>query len=271
MKPKCKWPGGCKSWPVKKYKTVKGYCFSHAKKMFPDDPELLAAEEMRVSGIRGSHADRKEKTKKELEIARAQKIANKEERNRENAAEFYHDIVQDKFFNLKTDIKESKGLDAATEKSALQDLFVVWLMADIETREPKTIKEVAEILDKKQIVLRRWMEEPTFNDKLERARANRNVRVLLQTDKSVAIDVLLGNKAALKEFYGSVSDKKPPQIERDIADIPEDLEKEIDDASGVTDNESGGLHLTDEEKEESEAISHLMPLAEDEPGDDFGK
>lgn len=107
------------------------------------------------------------------------------------------DQVFDKSFDFTSMMNEMRGTDPLPgEEFGLEKyLFVLWVVASEESRKPKTIEEVAVLLERSVSQLRTWLRSPVLKQvtDIERTR--------LYMMNSLYIDALLAEKARAGERW----------------------------------------------------------------------
>jgi hypothetical protein len=120
------------------------------------------------------------------------------------AKEIYSLIIQDKDFDLGEMVAqkfEEIGEDLYKIKRYCEGLFVSWHFADVKTRKPQTLKEVAILLRVPEVRIREWFATDWLSEKMKDRRNHIQNLFLPIVDRSMIIQAIAGDKSAQQQFY----------------------------------------------------------------------
>lgn len=252
----------CKSYGAlgEKWGDAAGYCIGHARRLKLLPPEVEEKRKARMSRTATDiHAERDKQERKIL--SKGAPVGSPE--FDEEVKKFYHDVVGDKDFDLRQ-LKEdlvAMGAEPIFKETDVvkQKLFMDWFVADIDTREPKTIKGVAEILEVRQMTIREWMTSEVFANGMNERRLRVAMMISPFIDKINNFLALGGNRNAIAkhyELYGKpkVSNEEPEEFGDASPEMNEKAERL---AGGKT------LNFREDEQNTLENLVELEPIKDE--------
>ena len=266
---KCKYthPDGrpCKSPGVLKDGPGAGYCIGHARKLklLPREWEEERARKMSASQKK-RHAERAKEETDFLWSNQTEK--EKEDIKNKNAEDLYHNIIGDKDFDLeelKQDLIEMGEYDKFRDSEDFKlGLFVEWFQAEPETRNPKTVRDAANVLEIRQMKVREWMRSDDFLNKMDEKRVKTAKLIGPAIDRINHLLAINGNKNAIAKFYDQFG--RPEIHEREIDALEEADRDLMDEAERIVgDGKGKALNLTDDEVEITENLIGMETLRDE--------
>lgn len=194
-----------------------------------------------------------------------QKIASSrvetERKSREVSAEsskddsIYHKIVGDLNFDLYYMLRELKSRNTILTNEIRKRFLIKWHFADIQTRKPQLIEDVASALMISRLAIMEWIDSGWFNDEVERVKKKIDVMLKPHIQKVLATKALNGDPKALQEFFEQSNESSKDRSGLDLTNIPEDI---IDEARAISDAENKRIRLDNDEQDLSENISEKL-------------
>ena len=143
------------------------------------------------------------------------------------------------------------------EKVAMEQ-FLRWYMADPETRQPKTRREVAKVLECTQTQLDNWWASREFRQMYEQRRYdNTYYKYSHLIDEVNAKEAVKGNKDAIKKWYETYGKVEKPREGEKYGEVSEDFDKEVDKTLDQPEGSMGGVSMPEEDQKISEKMRKL--------------
>ena len=152
--------------------------------------------------------------------------------------------------------KEEQGIEFTYHKNKreVKKQFLRWWMADIDTRQPKTFSQVAELLRWKQHDIHAWMRDDQFwnwynKERKDRARAEGHL-----IDKALIKKAKEGVVPAIVKYYDIFGVKSKEKKKDPFGDVDEKKFEEAKEIATTKDNPDGTNRLTDEEDDTKDRL-----------------
>lgn len=178
-----------------------GYCYAHARLRGLINPDF----NKRIDKVRAETQKAKydAQYKRKVKVAEAKKEMMVSDKFTAFAAErkLYQIIIGQSGFDLRERIAEIKEIgDDQKRKKLVEDLVLLWWVADFATRLPETIEEVADLLGVPRAQVRKYTMTNEFLNAVEDHCRHMNKLLTPQIEFINALKAIGGDKAAIKEF-----------------------------------------------------------------------
>ena len=225
------------------------YCFGHQKQLGVADPAKV---DDAIGKSKKTWQDKVDKKEAEETLSSTKKGSDKEKRL-DDLELLYHDIVQDKDFDLKKMYVAMYKQEMTIEKlkGLKQDLFALWYTREILTRKPKTLADVAKILGVSEAMLQVWIVEPEFEKKINSIRYRTFIMLSPHIDKKMCVKAMNGDEMAAQQFYRQIGliTARESGFDGVLETIPEDLKDDAINDSNLEENPSHTLLMNKGEQE----------------------
>lgn len=211
-----------------------GFCFHHAAKLNVLDKNEL------------------EKYKESRKIAnkkRSNTIADRKTEKINQRKDLYNKIIGDDYFDLRkrVDALDAVGFQPVASLGKRKALFVLWWIADPQTRQPKSIERVAKLINVKPGHLYSWEDRPWFIQMVEEQNRKNLRKFKPHISKIMLLSALSGDKAALELYHKELA--KPDVVagnENDFEGVPQEL---LDEAENEVLDGKDSIRLSKEEQD----------------------
>lgn len=175
---------------------------------------------------------------------------------RATVEQLYHDIVGDLGVDIGEMVKEIEAQDGISFRTIntsidfhVQALFVMWWMADPHTRKPKSFTELSKILGRSVYVLRGFLDEKWFYEKLAKSRMDRMKLLGPYIDRKNAIKALDGDRTATSLFYKNQGKLEPDDGPRELNEMDDITDELLQEGIEIANADEHDIRLKYEEHE----------------------
>ena len=230
-----------------------GYCYGHALSL-----ELLSKEEVeaRNKGI-SDKAQNKPKIKLDTtnpERYQKARVIKRKQEDLDDARRVFDSLIGTDIFDLSEMVGMAKSAGADIQEES-KNLLVMWWTADTQARKPDTLAEVGELLSTNYFVLRSWLNEESFIERIKRHRLNIMELIAPQVDRTNIIKAISGDRGAIDTLYKQIGYIEVVDKEDDVFSDDDDMFEEAKEITGVDETISKTIRTRPEEDEVARNIA----------------
>lgn len=224
-----------------------GYCYGHALSKGLLSSGDIEARAKKISEEKTKANAIKARPKLEESVEKAKTLRKTREKY-EEAKRLFDSIVGAEVFDLETMAECAKSADLEF-KDETKNLLAMWWLADPLTRLPKTLLEVAKILDVNRYVVESWLSEDSFITKIKQHRLNLMELIAPQVDRTNMIQAIGGDRGSIDLLYKQIGYIQSGSEAADVFDdADDDMLDEAMSLSGMDQSKTKTIRTTQDEE-----------------------